>query len=660
MDRIHFATAAVNQTPLDWSGNLDRCKRAIAEARRRGATVVLLPELALPGYGCEDAFHAAHIEHRSWESLSALCSDVTAGMVVGVGLPVLHRGALYNCAALIADGKLVGIAAKQHLAGDGIHYEPRWFRPWPPQKSVMISARDLPTFDGAKKIPMGELVFDIGGYRFGFEICEDAWVSDRPGARLAALAVDAILNPSASHFAFGKRARRERLVCDASRSLHAVYVYSNLVGNEAGRALYDGACFIAVDGNLEAVTPRFSFDDVCLTDASIDLEVVRRGYRRTVSAPSTVEDPEGMLVAVPFDWPEAKPPVPAKPLPEWERGMDSVLAFEEFTRAEAIALFDYMRKAHSRGYVVSLSGGADSATCAALVALMVQLGTAELGVERFAERLRIDASKPLVEQLLICAYQPTENSGDVTRHAAATVAEALGARYHVVDVQPMLTAYRAAIEAALGRELTWERDDITLQNLQARVRSPSIWALANEHNSILMATSNRSEAAVGYTTMDGDSSGGLAPISGVDKSFVLAWLRWMEKTGPSGIGPFPSMSVITAQQPTAELRPKSASQRDEDDLMPYPVLDAIEELYIRDRLAPQAVLDALGGRFPEFDREDLKGWVRRFYGLWVRNQWKRERIAPSFHLDDENLDPKTWCRYPILGGNWGDELAALS
>lgn len=659
MDRIHFATAAVNQTPLDWKGNLDRCAAAIEEARSRGASVLLLPELALCGYGCEDAFHAAHIEHRSWESLAALCGKVTAGMVVGVGLPVLHRGALYNCAALIADGKLVGIAAKQHLAGDGIHYEPRWFRPWPPQKSVAIPARGIPTHSGNDEVLLGELVFDVGGYRFGFEICEDAWVSDRPGARLAALAVDAILNPSASHFAFGKRARRERLVCDASRSLHAVYVYSNLVGNESGRALYDGAGFIAVDGDLQAVTPRFSFEGVQVADASIDLEVVRRGYQRTMSAPSSVEDPDGMLVEVPFNWPSASPPVPAKALPPWERGADVELEFEEFTRAEAVALFDYMRKARSRGYVVSLSGGADSAACASLVALMVQFGTAELGTERFAEILGLDAKKPLVEQVLTCAYQPTENSGDVTRQAAATVAEALGARYSVIDVQPMLAAYRTAIEASLGRELSWERDDITLQNLQARVRSPSIWALANERNAILIATSNRSEAAVGYTTMDGDSSGGLAPISGVDKTFVLAWLRWLETKGPDAIGPIEALSVITAQQPTAELRPKEAAQRDEDDLMPYPVLDAIEELYIRDRLAPQSVLDTLGGRFPEHGRADLIAWVRRFYALWVRNQWKRERIAPSFHLDDENLDPKTWCRYPILGGDWGDELAAL-
>lgn len=656
-DRIHFATAALNQTPLDWAGNLDRAVRAVEIARERGATVLLMPELALSGYGCEDAFHGAHVEQRAWGALADLAPH-SKGMVVGVGMPVLHRGALYNCAALLADGKLCGIAAKQHLAGDGIHYEPRWFRPWPPGVSVSIDARGVPCWSG-DEVPMGELVFDVGGYRFGFEICEDAWVANRPGARLASLAVDAVLNPSASHFAFGKRARRERLVSDASRSLHAVYVYSNLLGNEAGRALYDGAAYLAVDGEIMSRTPRFSFDEVEVTDASIDLEVVRRGYRRTVSAPSSVEDPEGVLVEVPFTWPDCAAQVPPEAPEDWEAVGPRELTYEEFARAVPLALFDYMRKARSRGYVVSLSGGADSACCAVLVHLMVQLGVEGLGAERLSRILGLDADRPLTAQVLTTAYQPTENSGDVTRAAAGRVAEALGARHSVLDAQPMLEAYRAAVESALGRELDWERDDITLQNLQARVRSPSIWALANEGNQILVATSNRSEAAVGYTTMDGDSSGGLAPISGVDKSFVLDWLRWMESTGPAGVGPLPELDAITAQRPTAELRPPGAEQRDEDDLMPYPVLDAIEELFIRDRLAPQRVLDAVAARFPEHERGDLIAWIRRFFGLWVRNQWKRERIAPSFHLDDESLDPKTWCRYPILGGDWSGELAEL-
>ena len=203
------------------------------------------------------------------------------------------------------------------------------------------------------------------------------------------------------------------------------------------------------------------------------------------------------------------------------------------------------------------------------------------------------------------------------------------------------------------------RGDLTLQNLQARVRSPSAWMLANLDGSILLSTSNRSEAAVGYTTMDGDTSGGLSPIAGVDKTFVRAWLRWLETTGPEGFDPLACLAEVTAQAPTAELRPPEASQKDEEDLMPYVVLDAIEELAIRDRLAPEPVLEALIGRFPELERADLVEYVRRFFRLWVRNQWKRERLAPSFHLDDENLDPKTWCRYPILGGDWGEELAAL-
>jgi NAD+ synthase (glutamine-hydrolysing) len=120
------------------------------------------------------------------------------------------------------------------------------------------------------------------------------------------------------------------------------------------------------------------------------------------------------------------------------------------------------------------------------------------------------------------------------------------------------------------------------------------------------------------------------------------------------------LAEVAAQRPTAELRPPTYEQRDEDDLMPYAVLDAIEELAIRDRLAPAGVLDALVGRFPDHGRPTLVDWVRRFYRLWVQNQWKRERLAPSFHLDDENLDPKTWCRYPILGGDWHEELDALA
>jgi NAD+ synthase (glutamine-hydrolysing) len=183
--------------------------------------------------------------------------------------------------------------------------------------------------------------------------------------------------------------------------------------------------------------------------------------------------------------------------------------------------------------------------------------------------------------------------------------------------------------------------------------------LANMRGALLLSTSNRSEAAVGYATMDGDTCGGLSPIAGIDKAFLRHWLRWLETKGPVGMQPIPALHAINVQTPTAELRPQGSEQTDEGDLMPYPVLDVIERLAIGDKLPPTDCLEILRSEFAEHDEETLRGWVKRFFQLWSRNQWKRERYAPSFHVDDKNLDPKTWCRFPILSGGFERELSEL-
>jgi NAD+ synthase (glutamine-hydrolysing) len=200
---------------------------------------------------------------------------------------------------------------------------------------------------------------------------------------------------------------------------------------------------------------------------------------------------------------------------------------------------------------------------------------------------------------------------------------------------------------------------LALQNIQARVRGPSVWLLANLRGALLLATSNRSEAAVGYATMDGDTCGGLSPIAGIDKAFLRQWLRWMETTGPHGSGPLPQLAAVNRQQPTAELRPQEMGQTDEQDLMPYELLDAIERAAIRDKQTPLEVFKSMRVRYPQYEQQQLGLWVERFFQLWCRNQWKRERYAPSFHVDDENLDPKTWCRFPILSGGYVRELREL-
>ena len=662
MKRIRVAAAVLNQTPLDWRHNLANVAAAIAEARDAGATVLCLPELCLTGYGCEDAFLGADIHRRAWAALQEILPQ-TRGLVVTLGLPVLHQNGLFNAAALAVHGQLVGLVAKRFLAGDGIHYEPRWFKPWP----AGVRDRWQPPDAGADDaVPLGDLHFDVGGVRIGFEICEDAWVANRPGAALARRGVDLILNPSASHFAFGKLEVRRRFVLEGSRAFSASYVYANLLGNESGRAIFDGGALIASGGRLLATGPRFSYQDRVLTFADLDVEATRMSQARTGSFQPEVGGDHSLRVSMPFEWPTLArtPPPPTEAAGAWEDSHE--LKAEEFTRAVALGLFDYLRKSRSSGFVVSLSGGADSAAVSSLAALALRFALADLGPAALRARLAYVADWPtavtdrsLTARLVTTVYQATENSGEVTRAAARAVAEGLGTRHHEFDVGGLHRDYLRLVERAIGRPLDWASDDVALQNIQARVRSPGVWMLANLQNALLLCTSNRSEAAVGYATMDGDTSGGLSPIAGIDKAYLREWLRWLETTGPDGAGPLPCLAAINAQQPTAELRPPGERQTDEADLMPYPILDAIERAAIRDKQPPVEIYELLRAQHPDLPSDQLAAWVERFFRLWSRNQWKRERYAPSFHLDDENLDPKTWCRWPILSGGFEAELAAL-
>lgn len=650
MNRIVAGAACLNQIPLDWEGNLARATAAVSEARDAGVGFLCLPELALTGYGCEDMFLSPEVGERAVDSLLSLAKEC-GGMVVAVGLPLWFESSVYNAVALIADGHIAGIVAKQNLAGDGLHYEPRWFKPWPVGAVERVRI-------GSEEVPFGDLVFDIGGVRLGFEICEDAWVADRPGTRLARRGIDLIFNPSASHFAFGKQAVRERFVLEGSRAFACGYVYANLLGNEAGRIIYDGGTVIACGGEYLAEGKRFSFADSVLTAATIDLNLARLHQARQVSHRPLVGEPDDATVRVDFV-PEWRGPVAT---PDTSGKIGEEKKETEFARAVALGLFDYLRKSYSQGFVVSLSGGADSAACAVLVKLMHDLAIADLGEEGFRRKLghiEFGDEEPM-RKLLSCVYQATRNSSETTRSAAETVANAVGADYQEWDIDAQVEGYRSIVEQGIGRKLAWETDDIALQNIQARVRSPGVWMLTNLRNALLLSTSNRSEAAVGYATMDGDTSGGLCPVAGIDKAFLRQWLRWLEKDGcPPDIAPIPALEAVNVQAPTAELRPGESKQTDEGDLMPYPILDAIERLAIRDKKLPVEVWERMCESHPEESPDQMKAWVAKFFRLWSRNQWKRERYAPSFHVDDKNLDPKTWCRFPILSSGFSAELAEL-
>lgn len=665
MKNIRVAASFVNQTPLSWDSNYQNITSVIDKAIEQNVSILCLPELCITGYGCEDSFFSRAVQDRSLKYLYKIVHylyNKSSNMLICVGLPLLFNGALYNVTAILHCGKICGFIPKQNLANDGIHYESRWFKKWP--KGI------VEYMDHEMKIPIGDWIFEIEGIKIGIEICEDSWVAERTGSQLALRGVDIILNPSASHFSFGKWEIRKQLVLEGSRAFKCTYVYSNLVGNEAGRAIYGGDNLIASNGNLVASNNVFSFEDFGLTTAVIDIDntktaQIMNGSFRPILNNDHIIHISGKL--------SNKNIIKN----EFDNKLELANCYnknEEFSRSVSLGLFDYMRKSNSKGFVVSLSGGADSSSVSCLVGLMKYWGELWLGPERFKAKAKTSTE---MKDLLTCVWQGTENSSESTYNCAMWLAKDLGATFINLNIGDIVSSYTNKISEAIGRELTWEKDDVTLQNIQARVRCPGAWMVANIKNAILLNTANRSEAAVGYTTLDGDSAGGLNPIGGLDKTSLLEWLGSssliclnLQEINNNAFGGAHVIKVLMETKPTAELRPLEQNSNDEKDLMPYSILNFIEKCVIRDKKMPLEVYLTLKDdyilKIYKYINQDViindqtvKDWIKKFFTLWVRNQYKRERFAVSFHVDDDSTDPKTWCRWPVLCSSLQEELLEM-
>lgn len=687
MKKLRISSCSLNQTPMDWSGNLHNIQKAIKIAHQAGAELLITPELCISGYGCEDFFHSPHVSERALKSVSDLTQLIPNSMAVSVGLPVMINNRVYNGVALVTHEGIQGISLKRNLAANGLHYEQRWFTPWTRDKNATVVLKE-----GTPPVRVGNLVYSVNGVKVGFEVCEDAWVADRTSERFFNQGVEVIANPSASHFAIGKSLTRKRLVEESSRVYSACYVYSNLSGCESGRAIYDAGVMIAVDGSLVAKGERFHMSDVEVVTADVDLSRSRIGQINSSQRYYEEHDFDTeAVVKVTLGKSLNSPKLHVPPLNQpWEDS--EYLEHEEALRAIAIGLRDWLRKTHTGGYALSLSGGADSALVASAVYTSVILELWELvtktekgdecslpdhlsqflsedqrskfkqaGSSNKLEQFVRDTASAIMANMLTTAYQASANSGSVTRTAAQKVAESYGAKFLNLSVAKVVKNYESMISKATNLELNWNDHDIALQNIQARVRSPSIWFIANLENKLLLTTSNMSEGAVGYCTMDGDSSGVLAPISGVTKSRILKLLVWLEQKGfyctGNHIMKLEALSYINNQRPTAELRPEE--QSDEEDLMPYDVLDRMVFLTLEAGMSPRDIFDAMTEEFEHVDNQTMSTYIVKFFKLLFRNQWKRDRQAPGFHIELNSLDPKTYKRFPLLSSGYQEELAFI-
>jgi len=669
----HVGTASINQTVGDWSGNRARLVDVLRAARSRGVQFLVLPEMCIPGYSLGDRLMMRGTLERSWEVLMDLLPE-TRGLVALVGLPVRHRDVLYNCVAVCADGALAGLVPKENLATGDVQYENRWFSGWPPGH--------VETFRGSDdtEVPIGSLLFEAKGIgRFGVEVCEDGWKGIRPGSVYALAGAHIVANPSASWFTLGKHSIRRRMVEQISREDKVVYLYASLLGCDATRLVFDGSVFIAQDGSVLREGRRFLFGETWeLIDHIVDLADLERGrmeegsWRQQVASmqrsdlgyrPTIVRIPGVFSTSAPAPsvtpyWLAGTTSTSVDPSLSWlhEAGLiprpprDIDLPHLELELALSLALREYTAKCGIQGFALALSGGRDSAMCALLVARMFRYDNPDLDAE---------ALKAVIHRGFLTAYMATENSGSKTENAARALANELGAEFLCGSIQSAVDTHISLAETMATLDLSWDNatHDVTLQNVQARLRGSLIWMFANLRNFLLIATSNKSEAAVGYTTMDGDTSGGISPIADVPKSLIQVWLRWA-----ADFHGLSSLESVTAIPATAELRPADRGQTDEDDLMPFRILDQLMYLFVQKGQDPVEMFRTLWPVVAEDYGDEPRLFadhIAKFIRLFCRAQWKRERFAISFRVTAFDLDPKTGFRFPPVQAPFTEELAAL-
>lgn len=516
MAALRLALCQLNPTVGDVCGNTAKVLAHLETARRRGAEMVVFPEMVLPGYPPEDLLLKPDFVAACMDGAREIVR-ASVGLTAIFGCPWLE-GDLINAAIVAHDGVLAGVTAKRYLPNYGVFDENRYFAPG-----------------------RTTTVYDRGGFVFGVSVCEDIWYPDGPpteqahggGARL-------LLNISASPYHMDKGASRQRMLATRATDNGAFVAYANLVGGQ-DELVFDGHSLIfGPDGALLARGNQFD-EDMVVCDLDDDAPTRQRlldpRCRKWEPCPSP--SPRRVSLA-PLPHRDRSPLVPlpaAAPLPP----------DEEVYRALVLATRDYVRKSGFSGVALGLSGGIDSSITAVIAA---------------------DALGP--ENVLGVAM-PTRFSSDDSLEDAKALAERLGIALHVVVIEPIFQAFLDALTPLFGDRPF----DVTEENLQPRIRGTLLMALSNKFGRLVLTTGNKSEVGVGYSTLYGDTAGGYAVIKDVPKTLVYALSRW--RNAQAGTDLIPERVLV--KPPTAELRPnqKDSDSLPEYDQLD-PVLRAYVEL----------------------------------------------------------------------------------
>jgi NAD+ synthase (glutamine-hydrolysing) len=539
--------------------------------------VLLFPELAVTGYPPEDLLLRPGFVRAAERSLEEV-AKAARGLVVLVGCPIFDRD-LYNACAVCADGEVKAAYRKRFLPNYGVFDEDRYFAP----------GRDL-------------LLLEHGRTLIGPTVCEDLWQPGPPATDLALAGAELIVNISASPFHLGKELEREEMLITRARDNSSFVALCNAVGAQ-DELVFDGHS-VVIDDEGEVLARAPGFEEALLV-VDVDPKAVigrrLRDVRRRALAREREDEPHVAIVHVP-DAERSGDRRPAKALVD---PFEDEL--EQMRLALELGLRDYVDKNGFGDIVLGVSGGIDSALTAALAA-------EALGPER-----------------VHCVSMPSRFSSEATRRDARQLAENLGADYLELPIDPVF----AAFEAALAEPFAGRETDLAEENLQARIRGVLLMALSNKLGWLVVATGNKSELSVGYSTLYGDMAGGFALLKDVYKTDVFRLARHLNERFVSGRAGKAGTTSSTASQatpqtelipatiieraPSAELR---ANQLDEDSLPPYPELDRVLEAYVElDRSREELSQDG-------FDPDV----VERALAMIDRAEYKRRQAPPGVKL----------------------------
>jgi NAD+ synthase (glutamine-hydrolysing) len=510
--------AQINTTVGDFDGNVKKILAAVDNARTQKADIVTLPELAICGYPPEDLLFKPQFIEANLHSIQKIV-EASAGITVVAGF-VDSDGDIYNAAALISDGKLIGTYHKMFLPNYGVFDENRYFR----------AGSECP-------------VYVINGIGIGVNICEDIWYEAGPATAQAYAGAEVIINISASPYHRGKGESREKMIATRATDTVAIFAYNNLVGGQ-DELVFDGHSFISDEsGNIIARGKQFEEDFVI---ADLDIEAVFR---------ARLHDPrwrkESPILGK-TGWRETKTIVSQKissdPRPPLKPRHVTVLdPVAEVYQALVLGTRDYIHKNGFEKVVIGLSGGVDSAI------------VATIAVDALGKENVVGISMP-------SRYSST---GSVTDTKA--LVKNLGIKLQTISIEKPFQAYLDT----LTESFAGTKPDSAEENLQARVRGNLLMALSNKFGWLVLTTGNKSEMATGYTTLYGDMAGGFAVIKDVPKTLVYKLTKYRNAQAGYDLIPAP----IIDKPPSAELRP---DQKDSDSLPPYEILDAILTAYVEE------------------------------------------------------------------------------